>query len=700
MDAVLKRLVERKVLYYRKAQRDYCIWKHSSVDLETLREEAGKAVRPTATLDGLLEAIGQGRALIAHRHYQTTGTLRAFRVRYVSMAQLPTLKAADASDYDGEILVVLLEPSASIAMARAEAAENALARHPTRIIALRKIEAEDLRLATEIRIWQRIKDTCQELRVDEFARREVAQEMDLAQRRLEERLSAMASFEGDENRLAWLHDGKPVRIISRMALSRFLSDVCDGIYSAAPIVQNELINRHKLSSATALARQRLVAAMLAAEREKDLGLKGNPPERTMYLSLFLDTGMHRKERGEFAFGAPLHGQDTRRWLPVWDGLRTFLAARGNVGFDKVLDFLRAAPFGLREGAALLFVIAFILSERRRIALFERNSYVVQFTDDHFMRLAKSPGNFALHLQPQMAGVDGLFRLYANAMATIGGQPQSLNDAHSIVSCLYKWYSELPQFTLQTARLSERAREVRGVLKRADDPIDLLSTGLPKACGFDDLGRRKNGKGDLAKFDATWRETLAEIGSALGGLRGEILSLLNAAFRTRGTVQQLREYLQNNFAPYRDILGDYKLKTALARSLDRALADEAWIDSMGALLGERTLELWSDETIGKFRAEAMVFAGQLRRWAALMLEHRDKKAAAGSLVRIHVTAASGREHTLLVNKETGVTAEEMKRAIRGVVDLNPEEAPLALAEALAELLGSADANDKAKNAENR
>jgi hypothetical protein len=39
---------------------------------------------------------------------------------------------------------------------------------------------------------------------------------------------------------------------------------------------------------------------------------------------------------------------------------------------------------------------------------------------------------------------------------------------------------------------------------------------------------------------------------------------------------------------------------------------------------------------------------------------------------------------------------MKEAIRKVVDLNPEEAPLALAEALAELLGNSDAKEK-KNA---
>jgi len=127
-----------------------------------------------------------------------------------------------------------------------------------------------------------------------------------------------------------------------------------------------------------------------------------------------------------------------------------------------------------------------------------------------------------------------------------------------------------------------------------------------------------------------------------------------------------------------------------------LADDAWLDSVAALLTERSLALWSDETLGKFKAEAVAFAGQLKRWAALMLEHRDKQAEAGSLVRIHVTAASGKEHTLLVTKGAPVTADQMKKAIREVVDLNPEEAPLALAEALAELLGNSDTKAK-KNA---
>ena len=81
------------------------------------------------------------------------------------------------------------------------------------------------------------------------------------------------------------------------------------------------------------------------------------------------------------------------------------------------------------------------------------------------------------------------------------------------------------------------------------------------------------------------------------------------------------------AARREAFGQAHPDLPLAADLDAVLAESRRLldeeprsaAELGALLGERTLELWSDETIGKFRAESMVFAGQLKRWAALMLE---------------------------------------------------------------------------------
>ncbi len=697
IELALNRLVERNILHFRVTQSDYCVWKHSSVDLEALREDAAKAVRPITTLDDLLSSFESGRAVIAHRHYQTSGTMRAFNVRYVSLSQFEAAKGEPASDYDGEILVVLLDANADRAAVAKRALAHGLAQAPARVIAFRTIEPDILRIANSIRIWDYIATTCKELRVDDFARREVAQELSDARRTLEERLSGIAALtaSGGGDDVLWGHQGRLVKLPSRRALSGLLSDICDKAYVSAPRINNELINRHKLTSAIALARQKLIGAMIAASGEKDLKLEGNPPERTIYLSLFRETKIHRTEHGHLGFYPPRSAKDdVAGWLPAWEGLQKFLEEKSKATVESIFAFLRAAPYGMREGPALLFVLAYMLNQRRNVAVFERDTYLPDLTDDHVLRLSKAPSLFALHLQPQLAGVAGLAQAYDEALGPIRTSSESLRDAHGIVSCIYRWYTELDQFVLQTNRISARAKEVRALLKRAGDPMELLAVGLPKACGLAGLDQ-KTKKPAVEAFSAILKKVLEEITGAEEALRAELFLILSSAFGVRGTVADLRHHMESNFSPYKEILGDAKLKALLNRALDRGLADQAWLDSMAAVLGERTLALWSDDTLGKFRAEAVAFAGQLKRWASLMLEHRDKKAEAGSLVRIQVTAASGKEHTLLVSKGAPVTADQMKIAIREVVDLNPEEAPLALAEALAELLGGPESKPKKK-----
>src|SRR3546814_1502239 len=57
--------------------------------------------------------------------------------------------------------------------------------------------------------------------------------------------------------------------------------------------------------------------MLSAEGEPFLGLDGAPPERTIYLSLFQDSGLHRQgaDGGAFAFSEPSK-DDPRGWRPT------------------------------------------------------------------------------------------------------------------------------------------------------------------------------------------------------------------------------------------------------------------------------------------------------------------------------------------------------------------------------------------------
>ena len=693
----LETAVGKGVLYFRRAQGDYCLWKHSSVDLQSLYEEAAGQTRAITTLDDLLVAVGEGRSLIAQRHYQQTGTLRAFRVRFLSLDQLAAAKQEPVTEYDGEILVVLVDPAANMAKATAQLATHHLASDPARLLVLRKIEQADMKVATEIRIYERIRASCKELRVDEFARREVDQALDGVRRQLEDRLARVAAFGrvSDAGDITWLYRGKPIKVDSRLELSKRLSKICETVYSAAPLLKNELINRHKLSSAISLARHRLIGAMLTKGDELGLGLKGMPPERAIYLSMFQHTGLHRKEKGAAAFHAPRAGADESRWGPVWNGLREYLAKRGNVSFEEIMAFLKKPPYGMREGPALLLIFALVLSERRNMVLFERGTYIVNFTEDHVQRLVKSPGNFAIHLQPPMNGVQGLFATYAEALAPIKDKHDLLTDAHGVVACFYRWNTHLSEFTQHTMSISSKAKEVRSVLKRAMDPVELLTKNLPGALGLKDMSSAK--KRELDVFAESLRSALQEIDQADNTLRQKILFILNDAFGVQGSTADLRKFLRDTFSPYKDVLGDVKVKTALIRAIDNELADPVWLDSIAGLLGERSLALWKDETLERFQGEALDFAGKLKRWVGLMVQLKSKPGGtAPSLVSVYVTGKTGTEHALLVTSHKRASSEELKKSLRSVIAMNPEEAPAALAQALAELLsGETEASKRGK-----
>jgi len=694
-------LVEKGVLFYRRAQGDYCLWSHSSVDLQAIYEDAARSTRAISNLDDLLGTMGAGRSLIAHRHYQRTGTLRAFKVRYVSIAQLPEATIDEpVNEYDGEVLVVLLESAGVLAKETAKLKCHALAANPARLIVLRKMEQADLKLATEIRIYEHIKLSCVELRVDDFARREVDQNLDRVRRQLEDRLAKVASFAqtSDMGGVTWLYLGKAIKVETRRDLSVRLSSICEDVYSASPIIHNELINRHKLSSAISLARQRLIAAMLTKSNESELGLSGMPPERTIFRSLFQESGLHSKRSAVVGFHPPQE-EDAYRWGPAWQGLRNYLVVEGSISFDKVLAFLGQPPFGMREGPALLLIFAVLLFERRNIALFERKTYLVDFTEDHARRLIKTPANFELHLQPLVGGVQGLFWSYAAALEHVKEKGDILTDTHGIVACLYRWHAHLSEYSHQTLRVSSVAKEVRSTLKRAMDPVDLLTKSLPIACGHANITKAK--KNVLDQFASTLGAALKEIHEADSNLRHQIGFVLGDALGIQGTPNELRTFLQRNFGPYNGALGDYKLKTALTRAVDTALSDDAWIESMAALLGGRSIAAWSDETLDKFKAETVEFAGKLKRWVVLMNQLRSKPSSA-SLVSVYVTDTSGQEHNWLVTDPPQIRAssEELKKELRRVIAMNPDEAPQALAQALAEVLSDPAVKEKINRGKNK
>ncbi|MDE0421013.1 MAG: hypothetical protein OXK76_09025 [Gammaproteobacteria bacterium] len=627
----LDELAKHGVIHKRESQADWSLWSHSSVDLDPWMDKARAAAPEMRRLDEELSRVTSLRPMVAQRHYHRTGTLRSFAIRIGD--GVTETRAGN----DGLIVVRPTYPDEDPAGGRREAVRMSKRLGTLALVRLQPIAPGHLALARDLACWRWVRTACGELRIDDFARAEVERRMRDLENELRRRLLPFGQANVHEAGVEWLHEGDAVRIESRGVLHRFLSDMCDRTFDKSPILRNELINRDKLSTAAAAARMRLLALMLEREGQEFLGLVGAPPERTIYLSMFHASGMHRAMGSRLRFGSPPL-QDPLDWEPAWQRLDEVAKAGESVRVDAVIASLAEAPVGLRAGPALLLIAAYMLRHRGTVALMERGSFQPEITQAHFMRLAKSPRNFALRRIRRIDNEDVLGSLVDGLSIWADDRPGT--SVKEVVEALYRWWGRLPEFARGTRTVGKTAQNVRAALRKAKEPINLLLDQLPRACGA-------MGSDGLEVEPYTLRLDMAltELGDALPTLRSQAAASVRHAFGAR-SVGELREQMRLDYEDHLLALGSYELRAFVDRALKDDVEEEAWVDGVAGLVVGKRLEGWDDTLVDQFAFEIRGMAQQLARRLALI---RETNARAAPVTAIHLTTSDGRERSLFLSE---------------------------------------------------
>ena len=88
----IKRLLKQRVLHYRGGSGSFCLWPHTSVNIERVYEQSQKAVPAVRRATEAIAKELDTRPLVARRHYIETGNLRHFSVHYVGVTELTAFK--------------------------------------------------------------------------------------------------------------------------------------------------------------------------------------------------------------------------------------------------------------------------------------------------------------------------------------------------------------------------------------------------------------------------------------------------------------------------------------------------------------------------------------------------------------------------------------------------------------------------------
>lgn len=673
VSAAIKALRTGGVLFERAARGGLRLWTSQRVDLSALWAEADQAVPQAAILRDLaatLATLPVRPFLLARRHSIETGVTRRFPVRLVSVSALASTRLS--ANADGGIVSVLAGDVSEARLARSWAVE-ASREDPTLIVVVVPPLAHLAGTVGDFLRHRWIEANAPVLREDTYASAEIERRLRELQGALVDAVEGQLGLAGDAADAAVGVYRAGSLVPSPPPLHILVSQACDELYFKAPLVQNELINRHALTSAAAAARQRVIEAMFASGADPHMGFAPgrNPPERALHLSLLVAGRIHRERDGMFSVDLPEEDDDPLRLRPALSLILKMAISQGErVAVVDIYRALSSRPYGVRAGFSPLLLATVLVANRHRIALFERGTYCPKLDAQAFMRILKGPEHFHL----QWIALDGVRAEVYHRLAVALGDSSTEEGLLAVVAPMMKFVSALNLYVQRSDTLTRCARAVLDVLMRARSPIDLVFINLPIACGLPPFAQDAPvAAGAAARFADQLESAIAELQACYPSLLDRMRTDLGAALGISG---ELRQEITARAGPTLFSVREQSMRTFVQRIADAVPGDDAWIEALGGALMGKPPSRWLSQDVA-------VWASRLADACASFLRMEAASFGTGAFhrnaIRLAVTHADGRERVEIVALEEDTPEQAtFLRSVVALIERNGMKPSLVLA----------------------
>lgn len=627
----LQRLEVRGLLTYRDFADEYRIWQGSDFDLKGAVDSARRRCA-NRNIDELLNEAVPPTPLVAARHSQQHGTLRIFERRFSSFSAEDLLSPSAGSEWDGRVLLAI----------SGEVPEFTSKEDDKPIVAVIASGVDTLReAAIDAAALAEALKSAETSSADWVARRELIERYSIAAQRLRDEVAQV--FESPTSK--WHLLGSQNSFDAERGPSRVLSDVADHIYSATPLVPNEMIVRRELSSQGAKARRVLIEAMLTHPASRHLGISGFPAERAMYDAVLGSPGLHRVgENGTIGFHPPSDPSYQVAWRTIQKALDRAKTERVDV--IEIWRALEVPPVGLKDGPIPVLLIVALLLHQDDVALYEHGTLVLAFDDAVAERFVRNPVHFAVKNTAAKTGSrkEAVAKLAARLGYTSDlGEPTFLGVARRLFAQL----RQLEPYSLGTKSVSTAADAMRKAFKSASEPDRLIFEELPVVFGLAPITADNQVKSQLIdEFVAVLGSTIDELRSAYPNLLKTVETELSRA------LAEPRSQLRRSFSVHASALADSVLEPRLKSFVLAACRDELdgqeWLENLAMIVADaQAPKSWNDDTLERFRLAATELGGAFRRVSALISERKALINERADTFPVAVTRVDGREARLVL-----------------------------------------------------
>ena len=632
-----------------------------------------------------LKALAGLQPILAKRHYHETGALRWFDVNIVPVSGLVDFvsQAEPENGAIGEFLLAI--PTEGEDEAVAEDLCRKAARYSDAwdiVVGISKRSWAVVPLARELFALENVSNDHPELQGDAVARREVAARLASLQALLETEL-----HKAFDNALWFRKNHQPKRL-RQADLNSIASDLADRRFEQSPSLHNELLNRQKPSSNAIAAQNNLLRRMVLNEGEPRLGIEGFPAEGGLFASILESTGLYARDGDVWRFLPPTEDAvDPCRLGPIWKKASDYvrLHAKRTVAIAELFEEWRKPPFGLKDGLMPILAVAFIQSQRDRLAVYRDGMFRSRFDDVDVELLAKDPA----FIQLRWMDLSDVSRRLLSGMAEVVRSLDETNDLVNLAPIdvgrgLVAIYDRLPQWTARTMRLSSNAVNIRDLFKRAHDPNQFLFDDIPGTLGENvSLGNEH----DLRRVIESVRDGLSELALAYPSMLQRLRDLMLAELQVPNVSPQSLAELRARAENIRQLAGDFRLD-AFAGRLAQFDGGEDSFEGIASLAANKPPRDWVDPDLDRATVEIAELAQKFLRAEtyARVKGRPDKRHAMAVVVGIDGRPTPVLEEFQVVEADRA-EIDRLIAQVRGVLEKSQLKQRNVILAALAELTSS-------------
>jgi len=579
---LIGQLQAKNIIRYRKHSKRFVLTEEAEIDIELALIEANNSVSDITDIPTVLKKYFEFTPVLAKEYSYINGTSRYFQFEITEYPKI----IKPVGEIDGYIQLIFNDHLDKKVIAE-------LAEPPSANIFVYYNNAKEIKaLLYDLEKTQKV---LAENQHDKVAKREL-ESIIVHEKTLLNHYILNNLYIGSKD-ITWYWNNVIQPISSKKAFNKLLTQVCKAIYFAAPTFKNELVNKHKISSAIHTAKRNYFKGLANHWDKPDLGIPEHkfPPEKMIFKSLLRDNGL-ALYRDEYYSGYELQPGDS--FYQLWQASVEFLNnTKGNRrSLTEFVELLSNNPFKLKQGFIDFWIPTFLFLKRDDFALYVDNAFIPYITDETLELMAKKPKDFMV----KAFDIDGVRLDIFNSYRVILNQEtkDKLGNVSFIetIKPFLVFFRTLPDYAKNTLRLSKPAFHIREAIAKSKDPEYTFFESFPTALGttIETLNAKPE---DLVAYTEILQNAIREIRTCFDALVDRFESFIKQDILFEDTTlnfEDMKAKLQQRYLQLKRHLLLQKQK-AFVQRVDSLLEDKkAWLSSICQALTGKALENIKDE----------------------------------------------------------------------------------------------------------